>query len=72
MVFEESIALAAGGREQWDLFSSEDSSTYLITARLEDGTEESYEWNLNEKPEDGSVLIFLDGNGALHIEYSVP
>jgi len=52
-VFSETFELDSGERIRRDIFDYETQGTYLVTGRLSDGTEQSYEWNLREEPAGG-------------------
>jgi hypothetical protein len=70
-VFDRTLTLESSGRQGWDIFSRSDTGVYIVKVRLGDGTEQSYEWDLDDEPEEGWVYISLNEDGSVDITYAI-
>lgn len=70
-VLDETVRLDPSDRQRWNIFQPDVSGTFVITATLNDTTEQSYEWDLSEKPEDGWVSIYVESDDTLWMTYAI-
>lgn len=70
-VFTEMTELDPGDRIRRDIFGNDATGTYLITAQLSDGTENSYEWELSKEPAGGWVYITIEADNTIDMAYAI-
>lgn len=68
---DNTVRLAPGEREEWDIFTLDDRGIYDVTVSLEDGSSASYEWNLEEEPPGGWLEVDIEQDGSITIAYAI-
>lgn len=69
--YDESVTVDPGGRYRLDVFEEDASGTHLVRFRLADGTERTYEWDLDEQSEDGWLSAGVTDEAEFVVTYAV-
>ena len=70
-IYTNQIDIDSAKRKSLDIFSEDSSGTFLITARLSNDTEATYEWDLDEEPADGWVSLYIESETSLKMSYAI-
>ena len=70
-IYTNGVDVDSEGRKSLDIFPEDSSGTVSITARLSNGTEATYEWDLDEEPADGWVSLCIESDTSLEMSYAI-
>lgn len=69
-LFEETVR-RDDGRQEFDVLPPNASGVYVLTVRLDDGTERSIEWDLSGRPEGGWWSVGVADDGSISMHYAI-
>jgi hypothetical protein len=69
--FERTVELAEGESRTFDPIPRDAAGTYVITIESERTESYRYEWDLDERSEDGCLALFVETDGSVRGGYFI-